>query len=62
VNGFKDITITSTNIFTPDWDGCGKDDGVAYHAIATNPAGQRVSVIVCCGGPLSFKGCVIRSN
>lgn len=61
-NGFSDITITDSSAIAPNWDGCGSDDGAVYHAKATNPAGKRVNVIVCCGGSLSFKGCVVRSK
>lgn len=42
------------------WYGCGEDDTSATKFTAKNPAGARVSGIVCCGwGPFS-KSCTIR--
>lgn len=53
--GFSDVTTQGY-----DWTACGKDDATATKFTATNPKGQRVSGVVCCGlGPLS-KGCTVR--
>ncbi len=60
--GFTNITITDRGTGLVTWEGCGKDDGAYYKATATNPAGKRVNVVVCCGGSFSMKGCVIRSK
>jgi hypothetical protein len=60
--GFSNISIMDRGIFGADWAGCGQDDGAYYKAVATNPAGKRVNLLVCCGGAMSFKGCVVRSK
>ena len=60
VNGFTDINIYSSTAVFPYWEGCSEKDGAAYKATATNPREQHVDVLVCCGGPLSFKGCTVR--
>lgn len=60
--GFKDISITDRGAIFAHFNGCGGDDQNYYDATATNPAGKRVSVLVCCGGSFSFKGCVVRSK
>ena len=54
--GFSDVTIHGY-----DWTACGKDDDdAATKFTATNPKGQRVSGVVCCGlGHLS-KDCTVR--
>ena len=61
-NGFTDIHITDHSGVLIGFEGCGKDDGAVYHATAKNAAGKQVSVLVCCGGAMSFKGCVVRSK
>jgi hypothetical protein len=61
-NGFSDIEITDRSAVLVGFWGCGDDDGAAYKATAKNAAGNQVTVIVCCGGALSFKGCVVRSK
>jgi hypothetical protein len=50
--GFSNIRTTGYRMW-----GCGESD--TYHTgfVATNPAGQEVSGVVCCG---TFKGCTIR--
>jgi hypothetical protein len=50
--GYSNIELTGYK-----WYGCGQDD--SYHTAfsATNPAGKRVSGVVCCG---MMKGCTIR--
>lgn len=60
--GFTAISITDRGAMFPQWEGCGSDDGCYYHATATNPIGKRVTLLVCCGGALQFKGCVVRSK
>lgn len=60
--GFSEATITERGAVFAQWEGCGNDDGNWYHAIATNPHGKRVNVLICCGGALQFKGCVVRSK
>lgn len=61
-SGYHDITITDSSLFFVSMSGCGADDGAVYSAHAINVANKPVNVIVCCGGPLSFKGCVVRSK
>lgn len=58
VNGFTDIRVTDTDRMFVGWSGCSDKDGVAHHATATNPRGDRVTLTVCCG--LWFKGCTVR--
>lgn len=58
VNGFTDIRITGTDRMFAGWSGCSDKDGVAHHATATNPRGERVTLTVCCG--TFFKGCTVR--
>jgi len=60
--GFSNISIMDRGAFGAHWAGCGEDDGNYYNVVATNPAGKRVSLLVCCGGAMSFKGCVVRSK
>lgn len=60
--GFTNISITERGAVLAHFQGCGEDDGNWYHATATNPAGKQVSLLVCCGGAMSFKGCVVRSK
>lgn len=58
VHGFRDVAITDSHRIGAAWYGCSDKDAVAHEATATNAAGQRVSVVVCCGYP--FKGCTVR--
>jgi len=39
------------------WASCGRDDNYATEFTATNPAGRRVSGVVCCG---VVKSCTVR--
>jgi hypothetical protein len=57
-HGFRDIAITDSHPYLASWYGCSEKDAVAHEATATNAAGERVSVVVCCGYP--FKGCTVR--
>ncbi len=50
--GFKEIQLGGYSVF-----GCGKDDNFATEFTATNPAGMRVSGVVCCG---LLKNCTLR--
>lgn len=61
-NGFSHVSITDSGILVPAFHGCDKHDGAYYEANATNPAGNQVHMTVCCGGPMSFKGCTVRSK
>lgn len=54
--GFKNITLKPPEILSS----CGEHDGANNPFTATNPSGQSVSGVVCCGGPLSIKGCTVR--
>lgn len=58
-HGFRDVAITGTHRVTAEWYGCSEQDAVAHEATATNPAGERVALVVCCGWPL--KGCTVRT-
>lgn len=51
--GYSNIQTTGWSAFS-----CGKDDTYSTGFVATNPSGQRVEGVVCCG--LVFKGCTIR--
>lgn len=57
--GFSDIKVTDSHPYLASWHGCSDSDGVAHEAKATNAAGQRVSVTVCCG--YALKGCTVRT-
>lgn len=51
-SGYKDIQTGGYNVFA-----CGRDDNFATEFTATNPAGERVSGVVCCG---LWKNCTVR--
>jgi hypothetical protein len=59
--GYSDIQIVDRGIMA-NWEGCDEKDGAWYNASVTNPKGKHVTVLVCCGGNLRFKGCTIRSK
>lgn len=59
-HGFSQCAITGSSALAPAWSGCANGDAVAFDVSATNPAGQRTSLIVCCGWP--FKGCTLRTR
>lgn len=61
-NGFKDISITDRGFAFANYYGCDTKDGNWYHANATNANGKQVSMLVCCGAAVSFKGCTVRSK
>lgn len=61
-NGFSNVSVTSSGIVGASWHGCDKEDGAYHEADATNSLGKRVHMVVCCGGPMSFKGCTVRSK
>lgn len=52
-SGFSDVD--TANGWAPFR--CSKDDSFSTHFTATNPVGQRVSGVVCCG---IFKSCTVR--
>jgi hypothetical protein len=60
--GFTSVSITDHGCMFAAWEGCDEKDGNWYHASATNPAGKRVNMLVCCGGAMAFKGCTVRSK
>ena len=51
-SGYQNIQITG---YEP-W-GCGQGDSYSTGFIATNPTGQRVTGVVCCG---LIKSCTVR--
>ena len=51
--GYSNIKITGWEPFS-----CSEDDGFSTGFKATNPTGQTVTGVVCCG--FVFKGCTIR--
>lgn len=52
-SGFTAVEMTGWKPFT-----CGKGDTTSTGFKATNPAGQRVEGVVCCG--LVMKACTVR--
>lgn len=56
--GFTNVNIGESSMLG-EWYGCAKDE-ISHQATATNPAGIRVSVVVCCGAIL--KGCTVRTK
>ena len=58
-NGFTQNIINDHGHWA-GFHGCDGKDGSWYDATSTNPIGKKVNIVVCCGGPLSFKGCTIR--
>jgi len=56
--GYTEVTIIERHTHFVGLQGCGSDDWVAFDARATNPANERVDVLVCTG--LWFKGTTIR--
>jgi hypothetical protein len=54
--GFSNVRIGERS-----WNDCGRDDSYNSHFTAINPAGHRVSGVVCCGyGGGCGKGCTVR--
>jgi len=51
--GYTNIQITGWKPFS-----CGKDDTYSTGFTAKNPAGVKVTGVVCCG--LMFKSCTVR--
>jgi hypothetical protein len=60
-NGFSKITIQNSG-YLAEFHGCDSKDQIWYEVSATNPIGKQVNMLVCCGGPISFKGCTVRSK
>lgn len=59
--GMTDVVVEDSSLLA-DFYGCGDDDGIAYEVTAVNPLKKNVKLTVCCGGPLSLKGCTVRSR
>ncbi len=57
--GFSDVQIVSSDNLAI-FQGCGQHDAFVYEARATNPAGKRIDVLVCCG--LLVKACTVRTR
>ena len=55
--GFKNIQLGDPKVW---WSGCGEHDIANNPFTAVNSAGQTVSGVVCCGGPLNGKACTVR--
>lgn len=51
-SGYSNISTTGFEMFA-----CGEHDNFSTGFTATNPAGQRVSGVVCCG---LLKSCTVR--
>jgi hypothetical protein len=58
--GFRDIAIVGSHEWAPNFNGCAEDDAVAHEATATNSAGEKAQVVVCCG--MWLKGCTVRTR
>lgn len=57
--GFTDVQITGKSWFLVGLKGCDSGDALVFYATATNPAGQKVDMMVCSG---IIKGATIRSR
>ncbi len=55
--GFTDVTLWEPAMFIT---GCEQGERVNHRFLALNVQRQKVEGTVCCGGPLSFKGCTVR--
>lgn len=53
--GYRNIQLGGHSFF-----GCSDDDGASNKFTAIGADGRMVTGQVCCGGPMSFKGCTIR--
>lgn len=51
------LGMTDVKVGGPSFFSCGEDDLTGASFTATNPAGQRVEGVVCCG---VFKACTVR--
>lgn len=58
--GFSNPVITRSGLGGRN-EGCDRKDGEFFDVTATNVAGARVSVVVCCGH-YSNKGCTLRTR
>lgn len=61
-HGFTKVTVNDRGAGWPSLHGCDEKDGVWYEATAENAAGKQAQLVVCCGGPGSFKGCTVRTK
>lgn len=66
--GYNEPVLESSHPFAPGWNGCSKDDAIAYSVSAEtmqqsddDPI-RRVDLAVCCGTGLTrfSKGCTVR--
>ncbi len=59
--GFSRCRVAATHYVGAGFYGCHSDDNAAFEVNAVNPAGRRVSFVVCCGnGP--FGSCTLRNQ
>lgn len=56
--GFTGCQVKDRHVVAPGYFGCGRE-GLGFETEATNPAGHRVKMLVCCG--VLFKGCTLRT-
>lgn len=57
--GFSDVKIVDRQVYFISCKGGGEGDDVRFTCLATNPAGQKVTVYVFAGWP--FKGATVRT-
>ncbi len=57
--GWSNVKLQDSHIFFVSWQGCGRDDAVAYEMTGENVKGQNVDLIVCAG---LLKGVTFRTN
>ncbi len=55
--GFTKVQLREPAFF---FTGCSDSEKANHPFTAVNSVGQTVSGVVCCGGPLSTKGCTVR--
>lgn len=58
--GYRNVKIQAKHIFFVSWRGCSKSDDACFDALATNPLGQEVDILICAGWP--FKGVTVRTD
>lgn len=57
-HGFTDVKVTDHAWFAVGLRGCDEKDAARFTVAATNPKGDRVTLVVCSG--VIFKGATIR--
>lgn len=61
VLGYEGCRVTNRNVWTPRLTGgCGAGDAISAAVATTNPRGNTVSILVCCG--YIMKGCTVRTR